>query len=113
MISQIEKILKIFADQNRIRIFKLLEKRKMCVCELAYVLGVTQPSISRHLKKMKSVGLVKDEQDGFWTNYYLARNFAQTQKIMQCVSHWLKDDGTIKSDAHKLKKVDRTKVCCR
>ena len=64
------RVFKVFSDKNRLRIISLLSNRKMCVCELAFVLGVTQPSISRHLKKMKKAGIVQDEKDGFWTNYF-------------------------------------------
>ena len=41
--KELEKLLKALADKNRLRILKLLEVRKMCVCELASVLGITQP----------------------------------------------------------------------
>jgi ArsR family transcriptional regulator, arsenate/arsenite/antimonite-responsive transcriptional repressor len=51
--KDIEGLFKALADKNRIRILKLLESRKCCVCELADLLGITQPSISRHLKKLK------------------------------------------------------------
>ena len=59
-----EKVLKAVADRNRLRILKLLESKHMCVCELAFVLGIKQPSVSRHLKKLKEAGLIDNEQDG-------------------------------------------------
>ena len=71
-INNFEKVLKAYADKNRLRILKLLEKKKMCVCELAFVLDIAQPSVSRHLKKLRSAGLIDSEPDGFWTNYYIA-----------------------------------------
>ena len=49
-------LFKVLSDNNRIRIINLLERRPLCVCEIAHILGVTQPSISRHLRKMKSAG---------------------------------------------------------
>lgn len=111
--EQIEKILKVFADKNRIRILKLLEQRKMCVCELAYVLRVTQPSISRHLKRMKKAGLVKDEKDKLWTNYFLAKDSVYGRSLMSCLKKWLAEDRTVKTDLARLKTVDRTKLCCQ
>lgn len=112
MLTETEKLFKIFADKNRLRILNLLLQRKMCVCELAFVLQVTQPSISRHLKKMKESGLVGDEQDGFWTNYFL-RNSQGINKVVSWVKSFLKDDKVIKVDMERLKKVDRTKICCK
>jgi ArsR family transcriptional regulator len=113
MLRETEKLLKIFSDKNRLRILKLLEVREMCVCELAYVLEVTQPSISRHLRKMKESGLIKDEQDGFWTNYSLLKGSETTKDVMHCIQWLLKDDKTIKADLKRLKKADRTKLCCK
>jgi len=113
MIDTTHKLLKVFADKNRLRILKLLENRKMCVCELAFVLGVTQPSISRHLKKMKEVGLTGDEQDGFWTNYYLCKGNKAQEDVLCCIKTLLKGDKIVEADANKLKKIDRTRLCCR
>ena len=113
MIDTTQKLFKIFADKNRLRIFKLLEQRKMCVCELAYVLEVTQPSISRHLKKMKDVGLIDTEQDGFWTNYFLRKGNKSHESVLCCVKSLLKDDAVIKNDFKKMKRIDRSKLCCK
>lgn len=111
--EHIENLFKIFADKNRIRILKLLEHRKMCVCELADILNVTQPSISRHLKKMKKAGLIQDEQDRFWTNYYLKQDSDCCKTLMNCLKKWLDGDKTVQSDLRRSKAVDRTKVCCK
>ncbi|MCR4337294.1 MAG: metalloregulator ArsR/SmtB family transcription factor [Candidatus Omnitrophica bacterium] len=113
MLNTTEKFFKIFADKNRLRILKLLQQRKMCVCELAFVLQVTQPSISRHLRKMKESGLVGDEQDGFWTNYFLKENSKAGAGIIQWIKFFLKNDKVIRADMDRLKKVDRTKLCCK
>ena len=112
MLRTTEKLFKIFADKNRLRILNLLQQRKMCVCELAFVLQVTQPSISRHLKRIKETGLIADEQDGFWTNYFLIKN-SKADLILKSVKLFLKDDKVIKADLDRLKKADRTKLCCK
>jgi len=109
--NNLVQFLKVLSDKNRIRIVKLLEQRKMCVCELAYVLDVTQPAVSRHLKRMKAVGLVEDERDGFWTNYYLTKNSEQTKKIISCLKQWLDGDRQLLDDLKKLETADRTKMC--
>lgn len=113
MLNTTEKLFKVFADRNRLRIFKLLEQRKMCVCEIASILGVTQPSVSRHLKRMKEVGLISDEQDGFWSNYFLRKSSKAQESVLCCIKFLLKGDKDIQSDIKKLKKVDRTKMCCK
>ena len=110
--KQLEKVFKVLADKNRLRILKLLEKKKMCVCELAYILGITQPSTSRHLKKLRGAGLIKDEQEGFWTNYFLSTaccHYAKT--LMKNLYAWLNDDPLIKSDLEKARKINRCELC--
>lgn len=111
--KEIEYLFKSLADKNRLRILGLLSRRKMCVCELAYCLGVTQPSVSRHLKRMKRSGLIQDEQDGFWTNYFIKCEGPKAKIIMEYLRKWLKDNEATVSDYKKLNKVDRTKICCK
>jgi ArsR family transcriptional regulator len=112
MLTKTEELFKIFADKNRLRILNLLQQRKMCVCELAFVLQVTQPSISRHLKRIKELGLLGDEQDGLWTNYFLMKS-SNADAILKSVKSFLKDDKVIKADLERLKTADRTKLCCK
>jgi ArsR family transcriptional regulator, arsenate/arsenite/antimonite-responsive transcriptional repressor len=104
-------VLKICSDKNRIRILKLLQEKKMCVCELAFVLGITQPSVSRHLKKLKKAGLVDIEQDSFWTNYFLRPRNHYAGTILPLLQKWLNDDKIVKDDLVKLKQADRAKLC--
>lgn len=112
--EKLEKILKAFADKNRLRILNLLEHKKMCVCELAFVLGITQPSVSRHLKKLKSAGVITEGQDSFWTNYFISKtNSLYIRTLLNNLTDWLNEDEIIKSDLEKAKKADRNKLCCK
>jgi len=108
----LEKTLKALADKNRIRILKLLETKKMCVCELSHVLGIAQPSVSRHLKKLKSAELIKDEQDGFWTNYILNKPANRYgAKLNKLIKESLNDDVVVKQDLIKSIKAKRENIC--
>ncbi|HAJ57290.1 MAG TPA: transcriptional regulator [Candidatus Omnitrophica bacterium] len=108
------RLLKVLADKNRLKILKLLEDGELCVCELAYILGITQPSVSRHLKKLKSVGLIKDRQEGLWTNYLLNKNDGAYAKVLGGhMRNWLNDDPLILSGRHKAGKADRARLCYR
>lgn len=112
--KKIEDILKAIADGKRIRILKLLSFRKLCVCEIADILGATQPAISKHLKKLKSAGLIDCEQDGFWTNYFMAKpEDACAKALIGCVNKWLNDNKIVKNDARKAKNINRKKLCCK
>jgi len=109
---EFEYVLKACSDQNRIRILKLLEKKKLCVCEIAFVLGITQPSVSRHLKKLKKAGLIKTEKDSFWTNYFLSPDNYYAKEISVLIKKCLNKDALIKQDMARVKKANREKLCC-
>ena len=111
--NTLDKILKALADKNRLRILKLLEKKKMCVCELAFVLNITQPSVSKHLKKLTEAGLIESEQDGFWTNYYLRVDNQYSMTLLRNLKSWLNEDDLIKKDLEKAKKSNRTELCSK
>lgn len=104
---------KALADINRVRILKLLEKRKMCVCELAYVLDISQPAVSKQLKKMARAGFIDSEQDGFWTNYFISAKNEYAKRLLALLSCWLNDESIIKADQKKTKKANRKKLCCK
>lgn len=112
--KDLEQILKVLADKNRMRIIKLLEKRKMCVCELTYILGIKQPSVSRHLKKLRECGIIQEEKNSYWKDYYLIKkNGSYTRLLTNSFKSWLNDDPIIKKDLSKLDKAKRELLCCK
>ena len=40
-----------------------------CTCDVTETLGLSQPTVSHHLKKLHEVGLVTAERRGVWTYY--------------------------------------------
>ena len=58
------KIMKALSDPNRVKIIKLLQQKKMCVCELQAVLKLAQPTVSKHLKILEEAGLADFQKDG-------------------------------------------------
>ncbi|MFO7961837.1 MAG: metalloregulator ArsR/SmtB family transcription factor [Nitriliruptoraceae bacterium] len=66
-------LFKALADPNRVRIVNLLATSDgpACVCDLTEPLGLTQPTVSHHLKKLVTVGLLDREQRGTWAYYSL------------------------------------------
>jgi ArsR family transcriptional regulator, arsenate/arsenite/antimonite-responsive transcriptional repressor len=69
-------VFKALADPHRVRIVNLLaaEGRALCVCELTEPLGIGQPTVSHHLKKLTAAGLLDREQRGTWAYYSLNRD---------------------------------------
>jgi ArsR family transcriptional regulator, arsenate/arsenite/antimonite-responsive transcriptional repressor len=67
------EVFKALADPHRVRILSLLAAAgsAVCVCDLTPALGISQPTVSHHLKKLLTVGLVDREQRGTWSYYSL------------------------------------------
>lgn len=62
-------ILKLLGDKTRLTMMKLIENHACCVCEFVEIFKMSQPSISQHLRKLKDLGLVKEERNSQWTFY--------------------------------------------
>ena len=60
------------ADPNRILILYTLGDKPHNVSDLAAVLGLPQPTVSRHLKTLRERGMVNSERDGQSVVYSLA-----------------------------------------
>ena len=112
-VRELMGVLKAVADKNRMRILKMLEKKPMCVCELAAVLKIKQPSVSKHLSILKNAGLIQDERNGQWIDYsQCTENINKYTPVMQSnVKNWLNDDPIIKSDLQKTKTLCRQDLC--
>ncbi|MFO8052646.1 MAG: metalloregulator ArsR/SmtB family transcription factor [Candidatus Omnitrophota bacterium] len=113
LIKDLDKIIKASADANRIRILSMLQEKKMCVCEIAFVLGIAQPSVSRHLKKLKAAGFIAGENKGLWTNYYLCPQNPYAKSFIKNLRSWVSSDKIIIQDKMKANKADREKLCCQ
>ena len=62
------------ADPARVRLVNLLAANEsVCVCDLQEPLGLSQPTVSHHLKKLTDAGLLVREQRGRWAYYSLDR----------------------------------------
>ena len=62
--EQIAECHKALADKTRLHILALLKVEELCVCELVEVLKITQPAVSRHMRKLKNAKLVKERRQG-------------------------------------------------
>lgn len=64
-------LLKLLADETRIRIIHLLTAQELTVSDLCAVLEMSQPSVSRHLIKLRLSGIVNDVRQGNFVYYSL------------------------------------------
>ena len=69
-------LFKALADPARVRIVNALatSAEPVCACEFEPSLGLSQPTVSHHLKKLTDSGLVEREQRGKWAYFSLRRD---------------------------------------
>jgi ArsR family transcriptional regulator len=67
------ELFRALADPARVRIVNLLATsgEPVCACNLEEPLGLAQPTVSHHLKKLVDAGLVDREQRGKWAYFSL------------------------------------------
>ena len=68
------RMLKALADPTRLRLVSLIAARddgEACVCDLTEPLGLTQPTISHHLKVLVDAGIFTRDKRGVWAYYAL------------------------------------------
>jgi ArsR family transcriptional regulator len=70
--ESLARALKVLADPARLRLLSLIQSQpdhEACVCNLTAPLGLTQPTVSHHLKVLLDAGLVEREQRGSWAYF--------------------------------------------
>lgn len=111
-LENIIKILKAISDENRLRILVILnEKQNLCVCEIREIIGLSQPTISSHLRILENAGLINNSKDGKWINYRLNSDLdIKVREFLNQILLVLKNSTQIISDKRKLEKVNRFKI---
>ena len=110
--DRLSQICNMLSDKNRLRILKLLEYKPMCVCELTHIIGIRQPSISRHLRKLKEANLIDSRQDSQWHEYFINRRGDEyTRILMGNLSGWLNNDPVVVQDMENAKNTSREILC--
>ena len=69
---ELARLLKAVADPARLQLLALLRTQpncEACVCDLTEPLGLSQPTISHHLKVLADAGIVTKDKRGYWTWY--------------------------------------------
>lgn len=106
------EIFKALGAPNRLRILAALSSRPACVCELAAALELNQPNLSRHLRLLRSVGLVESRPAGPFTEYLLAPS-AAARPFHEIVAALARREASLQRDIRALRSADRTRLCNR
>ena len=96
---------KALSDPTRLRLVLLLALHgEVCVCVMAEALDEPDFKISRHLRVLRSAGIVEARREGTWMRYRLAAPRTKLEACLQdCFRDCLKDHETVVADAARLK----------
>lgn len=78
-------VLKALSDPTRLKMMASLwsADAPVCVCDFTAGLGLTQPTISHHVSKLREAGLVDSEKQGIWVYYRLRDGLpAETARLL-------------------------------
>lgn len=70
--ERLARIFKALGDPTRVRLVSLIaahEDGEACVCDLTAPVGLSQPTVSHHLKQLTDAGLLTRHQRGKWAYY--------------------------------------------
>jgi ArsR family transcriptional regulator len=105
-------LLKVMADETRLRIMFLLLHDECCVCELSGVLGIPQPRISQNLAKLRSLNLVKDRRQDKYMYYQLNKENALMHSLLRDLFRESENDPVILRDLENFKGKDQYGITC-
>lgn len=72
--ATLARLLKALADPTRLRLVSMVAAHQggeACVCDLTEPLGLTQPTVSHHLKILVNAGIFTRDKRGVWAYYAL------------------------------------------
>lgn len=70
--TELAGLLKALSDPARLRLYSMIASHpdgEVCVCDLTAPIGLTQPTVSHHLKLLLDAGLLARERRGNWAYY--------------------------------------------
>ena len=76
------EVFKALGDENRIRIFHLLTKQDLCVCEIETILEMTQSNVSRHLSGLKNARVIICKKKSQWAIYQINPEFRENNQLL-------------------------------
>lgn len=86
-IDSLAGILKIVAEESRLRLLCILRDGEHCVCEIMEHLDLSQSLISHHLKDLKQAGVATDEKRGLRVYYSLTPKGTKITNLLFSIPH--------------------------
>jgi ArsR family transcriptional regulator, arsenate/arsenite/antimonite-responsive transcriptional repressor len=87
------QVMKALSDPSRTRIVKLLQSNDLCVCDITKRIGLSQPTVSKHLKQLETAGLLASRRSGKTVFYRIAGDGQNpyATALLGHLTRWLED----------------------
>lgn len=100
-----ENLFWVLADRTRLRLLNLIGDDEVCVCFLVEILGISQPTVSRHLAYLRRSGIVGARREGKWMHYRIVPPADPgVAGVLNETQSWFKRDPEMQRDRKKLVK---------
>jgi len=105
-IKRARQVLKVLADDTRLRIVYLLSKRELNVATLCEIMQRKQSLVSKHLARLRLLGIVADRREGINVCYSLSPKIkGEKNGIVPLVIRSLEGTVDLDHDVRKLKEI--------
>lgn len=109
----IMEILKILSDTNRLRILNLLYRHELCVCELEYLLNISQSNLSKHLRLMSEAGLLENRRQNKFAYYKICDSvFTAHAFLEEVLKTELKKEEPFGNELVRLRDYQNSELTC-
>ena len=111
MLNKTEKIFKALGENNRLRIVNMLMSKPMCVCEITDIIGLSQSTVSGHLRILKEAEIIEDAKDGLWVEYSLTKKDELNKTLFELVRSMFDKDELLEKERRSALLADRNILC--
>jgi len=101
--------LRVLGEETRLKILRLLMERPLYVCEISAALGLSNPTVSVHLSKLRKFGFVVDRKEGKKVLYSLGRPGGELLPLFSSVLSFVRERFHV--EVERLKGVKLSEVC--
>lgn len=105
-LKRARQILESLADETRLRIINLLAAQTLNVTNLCHILEKNQPIVSKHLARLRHLGLVSDRREGMnvYYNLTMSRRDPVQASLIDMVTKKFQYMVILKNDLKEIKK---------
>lgn len=108
------EIIKILSDTNRLRILNLLYERELCVCELEYLLGISQSNLSKHLRLMSNTGFLESRRENKFAYYRINNTVMEAHPFLKDIfKNELKKEASLTKELDVLRTYQKSDLTCQ